>query len=116
MRRLLPLLAVPVLLLSACNGDDDTAEAPDANDVDIEGAEDEEYDVADQPDDATATFVSPSDGDTVGSPVEVELAVEGVELAAAGAPVVGEGHLHVMADIGCFDQRAARSRLPCGRA
>jgi hypothetical protein len=103
MRRLLPLLAVPVLLLSACNGDDDTADAPEANDVDVEGAEDEEYEVADQPEDAVASFVSPADGDTVSSPVEVELAVEGVELTEAGAPVVGEAHLHVMADAGCFD-------------
>lgn len=94
MRRLLSLMVVPLLALSACNGVDD---APD--DVD---ETDEDYSVEDQPDDAAASFVSPSDGDTVGTPVEVELAAEGVELAPAGAPAVGEGHFHVMVDIGCY--------------
>ena len=96
MRRLLTLMVVPLLALSACNGDDD---APD--DVD---AVDEDYSIEDQPDDAAASFVSPSDGDTVSAPVEVELAAEGVELAPAGPAVVGEGHFHVMVDIGCYDE------------
>jgi hypothetical protein len=101
--RLLSWMVVPLLLLlGACNGDD-TATAPEANDVDIEGAEDEDYSVDDQPDDAAASFVSPTDGDTVPSPVELQFAAEGVELAPAGAPVVGEGHLHVTVDLDCFE-------------
>jgi hypothetical protein len=96
MRRLLTLMVVPLLALSACNGDDD---APD-DDVD---AVDEDYSIEDQPEDAAASFVSPSDGDTVSTPVEVQLAAEGVDLAPAGPAVVGEGHFHVMVDIGCYD-------------
>ena len=97
MRRVLPLLAVPVLLLAACGDTDDpVVDTPD------EDVADDEYSIEDQPD-AAASFLSPADGDTVPSPVEVELAADGVELVPAGAPAVGEAHLHVMADIGCFD-------------
>ena len=96
MSRIVALLAVLALALVACETDEDDGVADDADNG--------EYSVEDQPDDAAASFVSPSDGDTVSSPVTVELAAEGVELAEADAPVVGEGHLHVMADIGCYDE------------
>jgi hypothetical protein len=96
MRRSTALFAVLALALAACgntdNADDDAA-APVAAD---------EYSVEAQPD-AAATFVSPSDGDTVTSPFTAELAADGVELVPAGAPMAGEGHLHVFADIGCYD-------------
>lgn len=63
------------------------------------------YAVEDQPADAAARFVSPEDGDTVRSPVELVFEVEGgVELVAAGEPAAGEGHLHVLVDRGCFDE------------
>ena len=100
MRRLLSLMVVPLLVLSACNGDDDPDDL-DAPDEDV-AETDDDYSIDDQPD-AAASFVSPSDGDTVGTPVEVELAADGVDLAPAGPAVVGEGHLHVMVDIGCYD-------------
>jgi hypothetical protein len=47
--------------------------------------------------------VSPSDGETVSSPVGVEMAADGVEIVPAGERVAGEGHLHVLVDIGCAD-------------
>ncbi len=63
----------------------------------------EEYSVENQPA-AAASFVSPSDGDTVTSPVTVVLAAaDGVDLVPAGIPEIGEGHLHVMVDIGCYE-------------
>ena len=101
MKRLFALFAVLALLLVACNGAD--------NDVDAPEEEDAAYSLEQQPDDAQASFVSPQDGDTVTAPFTVELEAEGVDLAAAGAPVVGEGHLHVMADIGCY---AAGETIP----
>jgi hypothetical protein len=61
-----------------------------------------EYSVENQPANAAASFVSPSDGETVTSPFTVVLAADGVELVPAGIPEVGEGHLHVMVDIGCY--------------
>jgi hypothetical protein len=108
MRRSVAFIAVLVLGLAACGNDGDVGADGDATDDAVaeeatdEPIEPEEYTVTAQPD-ATATFVSPSDGDTVTSPFTVELAAEGVELVPAGAPVAGEGHLHVLADIGCYD-------------
>jgi hypothetical protein len=99
MRRSVAFVAVLTLGLAACGDDNGDAEGADADAV----AEDTgEYSVTAQPD-AAATFESPSDGDTVTSPFTVELAAEGVELVPAGAPVAGEGHLHVLADIGCYE-------------
>jgi hypothetical protein len=85
MKRIVALLAVTALSLAACGGDP----AP------------EEYSVASQPV-AAASFVSPTDGDTVTSPMTVVLAADGVDLVPAGIPAIGEGHLHVMVDIGCY--------------
>ncbi len=91
MKRITALLAALALGAAACNGElmPDGEPAP------------EEYSVEDQPA-AAASFVSPSDGDTVTSPFIVTLAADGVELEPAGIPAVGEGHLHVMVDIGCY--------------
>ena len=86
MRRIAALVAVAALGLTAC-ADEMTPE---------------EYSVENQPA-AAASFVSPSDGETVTSPVSVVLAADGVELAPAGIPEIGEGHLHVMVDIGCYE-------------
>jgi hypothetical protein len=102
MRRTLPLIATLLLLLAACAGEDtDTDATPDEPEA-TETQDDAAADVDDQPD-ATATFVTPQDGETVADPVELELAAEGVELVEAGEPAVGEGHLHVMVDIGCVE-------------
>jgi hypothetical protein len=98
MRRTLAAAFAAALVLAAC-GDDDTGTEPAADTGDG-------YDVSQQPDDAAASFVSPSDGETVSSPVVVELTVDNVELAPVGAPVVGEGHLHVLVDRGCFEDGA----------
>ena len=103
MKRLLGVLVIALFALVACEAEDEAIEDPEPDaEEDAEGPEDD-YDLDDQPDDAAATFESPSDGDTVDSPFTVELAAEGVDLAEAGDPVVGEGHLHVMVDIGCLD-------------
>ena len=80
------LIAIAALSLAACGGEPTPAE----------------YSVENQPAAATASFVSPTDGDTVTSPFTVALAADGVELVPAGIPVVGEGHLHVMVNIGCY--------------
>jgi hypothetical protein len=108
MRRSVTFVAVLALGLAACGNDDGDAgnEGADADAVAEEATDEvmepEEYTVTAQPD-AAATFVSPSDGDTVSSPLTVELAAEGIELVPAGEPLAGEGHLHVLADIGCYE-------------
>jgi hypothetical protein len=89
MDRMIVVIGALALGLAACGGE--TGDAPTAG----------EYRIEDQPV-AAASFVSPSEGDTVTSPFTVVLAAEGVRLAPAGVPAVGEGHLHVMVDIGCY--------------
>ncbi len=94
------LVAVSAVGLSGCLGEDEEpVEEPEDDD-----GEDEEITVEDQPDDAAATFLTPEDGDTVESPVELEGEVEGIELAPAGDAVVGEGHLHVLVDHEGFEE------------
>jgi hypothetical protein len=92
MNRITALIAASMLVLAACA--DDAADAPDAP-----GPVD--YNVMDQPT-AAAGFISPVDGETVSSPLTVMLSATGVELTPAGIPAIGEGHLHVMVDIGCY--------------
>jgi len=92
MNRITALIAASVLVLAACA--DEATDAPEAP-----GPVD--YGVMDQPD-AAATFISPVDGETVTSPFTVVLSATGVELAPAGIPAIGEGHLHVTVDIGCY--------------
>jgi hypothetical protein len=48
-----------------------------------------------------ASFASPSDGETVSSPVTVEMAAEGFEVAPAEGSTEGQGHFHVMVDTDC---------------
>lgn len=102
-RALLPLLLGVLLAAAAGCGtgaDDPTLQdgAADTGDSDGDG---DDYAVEGQPDDAAVFIASPDAGATVSSPVELEFDVEGVELAAAGDPAVGEGHGHVLVDQGC---------------
>ena len=91
-RQLTGAIVVGTIALSGCLGDGDT-----------DDDDDDEITVDDQPDDAAARFVTPEDGDTVSSPVEMEFEAEGVDLAPAGEAVVGEGHVHVLIDRECFE-------------
>lgn len=102
------------LLLSAMGCDEGHTEDPIAEE-DLDEVEDDvgvtdevdpdapAYDPDDQPDDAGVAFTRPEAGETVSSPVELEFEVDGVELAEADDPVVGEGHVHVMVDRGCVE-------------
>lgn len=85
MKRFSALLAVLSLSLAACASDPAPAE----------------YSIDDQPA-AAASFVTPTDGETVTSPFVVVLAADGIALTPAGIPALGEAHLHVIADIGCY--------------
>ncbi|WP_247001219.1 DUF4399 domain-containing protein [Halosolutus gelatinilyticus] len=50
------------------------------------------------------SFVRPSDGDEVTSPVSIELEVENFDVTPAGdEPQQGAGHLHVIVDEGCVE-------------
>lgn len=71
------LAVVPALALAGCGGGDDAA---------------------------SVSFERPSDGDTVETPVTVEMAAEGVTVEPADAGVNdGAGHFHVMIDAECVE-------------
>ncbi|WP_081655507.1 DUF4399 domain-containing protein [Halopiger goleimassiliensis] len=55
--------------------------------------------------DGSIEFVQPEDGDESSSPVQIEAAVEGFELASVEEDDVedGTGHLHVIVDEGCIE-------------
>jgi hypothetical protein len=87
-RRVLVLLT-PIALLAAC-GDDGGDPAAE-----------------DQPDDASVSFVSPSDGDHVAGGVALEMEANGLTIEPAGEVREGAGHFHVIADDGCVAPGAA---------
>lgn len=70
------LIPVMLLALAACGGDDAASEQ-------------------------AVNFSNLTDGDTVSSPVQVEMEAEGFDIAPAAESAEGEGHLHVMVDTDC---------------
>lgn len=50
------------------------------------------------PEDASVSFVSPEDGATVTSPVQVEMRAEGFTIEPAGEVTENAGHFHIMVD------------------
>lgn len=50
---------------------------------------------------ASISFAAPADGDTVSSPVTVEMEASGVTIEEAGELHEGAGHFHVMVDTEC---------------
>lgn len=51
--------------------------------------------------DGSASFSQPADGATVSSPVDVVMVAEGIDIVPAGEPADGEGHFHIMVNVGC---------------
>lgn len=95
MIRILSLAA----LLVAC-GDTSTPEPPaPAPAAEAPAEKPTEEPKAEKPAEAPAMkvfFVSPKDGDTVKSPVKIQMGVDGMEVKAAGDVVAGTGHHHVI--------------------
>jgi pyruvate/2-oxoglutarate dehydrogenase complex dihydrolipoamide acyltransferase (E2) component len=95
-------------VLMACGGNE--AEAPEAEAPEQAAAEAEapapEAEAAEEaapaapatpaPDGARVFFVSPSDGDTVTSPLHIVMGVEGIAIKPAGAVETGSGHHHII--------------------
>lgn len=88
-RGFLSVAAVGAVRLSGCLDEDEE--------------NDEEYNFDDQPEDASVSFETPSDGDTVESPVEIVAEVDGIDLEPAGTMEAGTGHLHILVDHDCYE-------------
>ncbi len=52
---------------------------------------------------ARVFFISPTDGDTVSSPVRVEFGIEGMDVVRAGVDQPHSGHHHLLIDTGLPD-------------
>lgn len=100
------LLLSLMLLVAACDGGQTVMEEPGDVDVEVDEPETDE-ETAEQPADAQATFASPADGDTVETPVSVEMEATGVEIVPADAVAPGEGHFHIIVDAGCVEDGEA---------
>jgi len=55
------------------------------------------------PDGASVYFITPADGATVASPVNVEFGIEGMDVVAAGVNEAHSGHHHLLVDTGLPD-------------
>lgn len=87
MHRLLRLLlAVALMALAACGTDDGNGDSTEATEPDF-----------------SVAFESPADGDTVSSPVLLQMSASGVTLEPAGEANEGAGHLHVAVDVDCVE-------------
>ena len=102
LRKILLVLAVSGVAafgVAAC-GDDDEDEGTSA------AATTSSEDTAYSADEASVSFVEPTDGATVGDPVTAEVQLEGFEINADEVGmdnVEGEGHLHFSMDGGKYD-------------
>lgn len=96
MRLLILLTAAAALAVSAGCGDGD--EGPgEAQPPEMTDSEDGDTALA-TPSEIDVHFVSPADGARVTSPVEVEMAAEGVDVVPAGTMEEGTGHMHILVD------------------
>ena len=90
------LMAVLAVAFVACGDDEDEEEeaTPTAEEI-----ETPEATVGETPEVATSVqIVAPAEGDTVTSPVTLEVSASGVEIAAASDAVEGAAHFHVFVD------------------
>lgn len=84
------LMAVALTAMVACSSETDGANGDTSTETDAEP-------------DFSVAFESPSDGDTVNSPVLLQMSASGITLEAAGEAKEDAGHLHVIVDTGCVE-------------
>ena len=94
---LVPIVALVAVGFAACGDDDSDTSTSAATEETAADSGSEE---------ATVSFVTPTDGETGGDEVTAEVDISGFELnadAVGKPPVDGEGHLHFALDDGEFD-------------
>jgi hypothetical protein len=52
------------------------------------------------PEGASVFFITPSDGETVSSPVSIEFGIDGMDVVVAGTDEAHSGHHHLLVDTG----------------
>ncbi len=104
------LLIIPFALTIACNGGEEKAnevvEEPTTDQTEMNDTESTTEADAEKearlmvPEGANVFFVNLENGQTVSSPVSVEMGVEGMEVKPAGEIVNGTGHHHIIINKG----------------
>lgn len=102
MKNTLPLIALSTLALglAACGGQPASTSTPAAPASDTASAEAAATVLPRTPSPAGASvsIISPADGETIGSPVTVRFAIEGMALVPAGTDDPDSGHHHLLID------------------
>lgn len=103
MPRITPVIALISLVLSACSAETDApaedTQAPPAAEAKAEEAASAAAKALPRtsaPDDARVFFITPADGDTVQSPVNIEFGIENMGVAPAGQDTENTGHHHLI--------------------
>lgn len=102
---LISVLFTGGLLLQGCSDSDESeGEEPIAQEQatteEREGAtEDTSNERTSAPPEAEVTILTPEDGASITSPVTVEFAIEGMEVAKAGTDRANTGHHHLLVDL-----------------
>ena len=102
--RSLLLALVAVLALAGCGGGGDTGSGTGSGDPGSDATAEEaasEETGSEAAGGAAVSFVEPTDGAAVASPVPVRMQATGLQLEPAGAVREGAGHLHIMVDTPC---------------
>jgi len=97
-----PFLVLAAFVLSACGQSSDDApveKAADAGHVHAEpAASAASIERTPSPEGARVYFITPTDGDTVTSPVAIEFGIEGMTVVRAGVEEAASGHHHLIID------------------
>lgn len=98
LRRIVGLCGVIIAASSlvACSGD-----GSDAGQQDSSGVGQEDLMSGEVPDSGSVSLVSPEEGTSSPSPVQLVMKAESFVIEPAGAVRDGAGHFHVMIDVGC---------------
>jgi hypothetical protein len=91
------VLSALLLVLSACH-DEEAEEDHSHHNHGAHMQVDDPFPFQAAPDGAAVAFAEPADGATLTSPIHVVMAVTGIEVKAAGEPVPGTGHHHLIVD------------------
>lgn len=105
MIRLVALAGAAAVALAACGDDGDTTDETTPAATGSPAADTSPATGTSPAADASvaASFVTPADGATVTSPVDVQMQATGIDIAPAADAVEGAGHFHIMVDTTCVE-------------
>jgi hypothetical protein len=103
MKKILSICAVFLIALMSCNSGTSNETSTDSTTVNTDTTHNGmnmtvESPLPEVPADASVSFKNLKDGETVSSPVKVEMAATGISVDSAGAVKPNSGHFHILID------------------